>query len=79
MATLTVKNIPATLVTRLKRQAHRHHRSLNREVIACLERAIAAAPIDVDAELARIRTVRAPIRMRLDDATLRRLKSAGRQ
>ena len=75
MATLTVKNISDVLVKRLKRQAEHHHRSLNREVIACLERAIAAAPIDVDTELARIRAVRVPIRMRLDDATLRRLKS----
>ncbi|PYN97298.1 MAG: hypothetical protein DMD91_17975 [Candidatus Rokuibacteriota bacterium] len=79
MATLTVKNIPDALVKRLKRQAEHHHRSLNREVIACLGRAIVAPPIDVDAELARIRAIRVPVKMRLDDATLRRLKSAGRQ
>ena len=79
MATLTIKNVPDTLVKRLKRQADHHHRSLNREVIACLERASAAVPIDVDAELARIRAIRVPVRMRLDDVTLRRLKSAGRQ
>jgi len=79
MATLTIKNVPATLVKRLKRQADHHHRSLNREVIACLERASVALPIDIDAELARIRALRVPVRMRLDDVTLRRLKSAGRR
>ena len=79
MATLTVKNIPATLVKRLKRQAEHHHRSLNREVIACLERAIAAPSIDVDAELARIRAVRVvPAGGPLTDALISRYKRAGR-
>ena len=79
MATLTVKNIPDTLVKRLKRQADRQHRSLNREVIACLERATAAMPIDVDAELARIRAVRVvPAGGPLTDAEISRYKRAGR-
>ena len=79
MATLTVKNISDVLVKRLKRQAEHHHRSLNREVIACLERAIVAPPIDVDAELARIRAVRVvPAGGPLTDAEISRYKRAGR-
>ena len=41
MATLTMKGIPATLHEGLKRRALRNRRSLNGEVIACLEEIIA--------------------------------------
>lgn len=79
MATLTIKNVPEPLVDRLKRQAALHRRSLNLEVIACLEGATQAAPIDPEALLARIRAVRkAPARAPLTDTALARLKSHGR-
>jgi len=79
MANLTIKNAPATLVRRLKRQAAVHRRSLNLEVIACLETATYAAPVDPEALLARARSVRrTPAGPRLTDARLARLKAAGR-
>jgi plasmid stability protein len=79
MATLTIKNVPEPLVRRLKARATLHRRSLNREVIACLEALAQAAPVDPDALLARVREVRrAPAGGRLNDRTLERLKSAGR-
>ena len=37
MATITLKNVPDDLHRRLKAQAARNHRSLNREVIRTLE------------------------------------------
>jgi plasmid stability protein len=37
MATLTLKNVPDELVTRLKAEAARNRRSLNQEAIARLE------------------------------------------
>jgi len=57
MATLTVKNVPQPLVRRLKARATLHRRSLNREVIACLEVLAQAAPVDAEALLARARCV----------------------
>jgi len=79
VATLTIKNIPDPLVRRLKTQAVRHRRSLNLEVIACLEAAARAVPIDPEALLARARAVRrAPVGLRLGDRTLNRLKVYGR-
>ena len=47
MATLSIKNVPDTLVKRLKSQAATNRRSLNREVIAMLEGATRSMPIDV--------------------------------
>ncbi len=79
MATLTVKNVPDLLVRRLKARATLHRRSLNREVIACLEALAQAAPVDPEALLARAREVRrVPADGRLTDRTLKRLKAAGR-
>lgn len=79
MATLTIKNVPDPLVRRLKRQATRHRRSLNLEVISCLERAVQAVPVDVEGILARARAVRrTPVGITLTDALLEKLRSAGR-
>jgi len=79
MATLSVKNVPEPLVRRLKRQAALHRRSLNLEVIACLESAAQAVPVDVEATLARVRALRkTPVGFRVTDKLLGRLKSQGR-
>ena len=62
MATLTLRNVPDDLVTRLKARAKRHRRSLNNETIAALELADAAvvpAAVDQEAALARIREIQA--------------------
>ena len=37
MATITFKNIPDDLYEQLKQAAHAHHRSVNSELIHCLE------------------------------------------
>ena len=79
MATLTVKNIPQPVVDKLKQQAMLHRRSLNLEVIACLEAAVESNPVDSEALLARIRALRVrPSRVRLTDRLLTQLKAAGR-
>ncbi len=79
MATLTIKNVPDLLVRRLKTQVALHRRSLNLEVIACLETAAQAVPVDPDALLARARAVRhTPVHVCLTDRTLNRLKAHGR-
>src|SRR5438105_12431340 len=44
--TLTLKNVPVTLHTRLKESAERNRRSLNSEVLMRLESAMAAPVVD---------------------------------
>ena len=79
MANLTIKNVPKPVVRRLKARAALHRRSLNLEVIACLETLVQAVPMDPDALLARVRAIRRiPARTRLTDRALARLKAAGR-
>lgn len=80
MATLTVKNVPDRLVRRLKRQASLHHRSLNLEVISCLEAATGTTRVDPDALLAAARAARiTPAGLRLTDRVVTRMKNAGRR
>jgi plasmid stability protein len=79
MANLTIKNVPKPVLRRLKARAVLHRRSLNLEVIACLESLVQSAPVDADALLARVREIRRrPARARLTDRVLTRLKAAGR-
>ena len=79
MPSLTIRNMPQEVLDRLREKAASARRSLNSEVLACLEAAAQATPLDPDALLARIRAVRrTPARLRLTDRTLNRLKSEGR-
>ncbi len=57
-ANLTLKNIPDGIYDRLKEAAKAHHRSLNNEVIACLEQALMPASVGPGEHLARARLIR---------------------
>lgn len=58
MPTLTVKNIPDELYERLKLSAAEHRRSLNSEILVCLERALFSERVDPQAVLARADSLR---------------------
>jgi len=59
MPTLTVKNIPDELYMQLKRHAELNRRSLNSEIIVCIERAVRSRRIQPDVILTRARRLRA--------------------
>ena len=58
MPTLTIKNIPDDLYVRLKEAARAHRRSLNSEVLYCVERMLVPYKIDVSGHLATARNLR---------------------
>ncbi|HEU4628500.1 MAG TPA: Arc family DNA-binding protein [Gemmatimonadaceae bacterium] len=58
MATLTVKNIPTELYERLRASAAEHRRSLNSEILVCLERALHSERLDPATQLARVDALR---------------------
>ena len=58
MITLTIKNIPPEIYERLKIQAKNNHRSINKEAISILEKAVSIPPLDVEATIARARKIR---------------------
>jgi antitoxin FitA len=58
MPTLTVKNIPEVLYDHLKERAALNHRSLNSEIIACIEQSISRRRVDPAQMLVRARALR---------------------
>ncbi len=58
MPTLTLKNIPDDLYIHLKEIAKIHRRSLNSEILYCLERSLGAHKIDLAEQLATARSLR---------------------
>jgi len=58
MRTITLKNVPDDLYEHLKGAAALHRRSINSEVLFCLERAMHARRIDTTATLIRARELR---------------------
>ena len=79
MPTITLKNIPEPLYRCLKRSADRHRRSLNSEILVCLESVLAPGRYDV-AELIEVaRAVREKTASyHLTDVQLDAAKRSGR-
>ena len=79
MPTITVKNIPDKLYERLKQSAESNRRSINSEIIVCIERAVSTRPVDVAAVLARARRLREKTAAHpISNEELTRAKVAGR-
>ena len=58
--TITLKSIPDEIYAQLRQSADLHHRSLNSEVIACLERVLLPVTIHPEERLLRIQRLRLP-------------------
>ena len=70
MPTLTIKNLPPDTYRRLKRAAAAHRRSLNSEMIVCLERALGvrrSSPAELRPRAAELRAAwqGAPLTMKV--------------
>lgn len=79
MATITVKNIPPDLYEQLKLYAAANRRSINSEIIVCIERVVRSQQIDPEATLARARQIRqSTIEFPISDADFNAAKLAGR-
>jgi plasmid stability protein len=80
MPNITIKGIPADLYLLLKRRAADHRRSINREVLVCLEQALRSHPVDAVEMLARVDAVRERLAMPPWTADeLRAAREAGRE
>lgn len=79
MANITIKDIPPELHQRLKERAARNRRSLNSEVIRCLEDAVGPRKVSVEQELENINVLRESLKgYKLSNEFLKRAKDQGR-
>ncbi|MCB0296004.1 MAG: Arc family DNA-binding protein [Calditrichaeota bacterium] len=79
MPAITVKNIPADLYHRLKESANLHRRSVNSEILYCLEKALRVQRIDPETFLTRIEKIQQSLSVPpLTDEFLKKAKEEGR-
>ena len=79
MPTITLKNIPDPLYEKLKAAARLSHRSLNSEIIYCVERVLETHKVDVEEHLRLARQLRlATASYLLTDEQLDEAKRQGR-
>jgi plasmid stability protein len=80
MATLTLKNVPDTLVRRLKEEARQNRRSLNQETLLRLEGSLGQRSPDVERTIASLERLHATMEHLppVDDEFIDRAKREGR-
>ena len=79
MPALTIKNIPDELYDRLKEAARAHRRSMNSEILYCVERTLVPYKTDVSGHLAIARKLREKTASyTLTDGLLDTVKNDGR-
>lgn len=79
MATITVKNIPEGLYEKLKQRAKSRNRSVNKEIIVCIQEALESRRVDPESFLARIEGLNSQMPAPpLTDKMLRRARTVGR-
>ncbi len=79
MPNLTLKKISSDLYERLKHSANQHHRSLNSEVLVCLEQTLTSTPVEPGEFLTRLDRLHDGLNLSpLTDEALIRAQSEGR-
>ncbi len=79
MATVTIKGIPTSVYRRLKRVAETNRRSVNREIIARLERSLHDRAVSADEVLSAARDLRERMGgVWVSDEDVAEAKAAGR-
>ena len=77
--TLTLKNIPDAIYDRLKAAAQTNRRSMNSEVIVCLESVLLPIQVTTSVRLARAQELRAALpQVKFKASDINRLKREGR-
>jgi plasmid stability protein len=80
MATVTFKNIPDDLYEQLKQSANAHRRSVNSELIHCLEKMFKPSPISADELAEKARVLRGRVATeRLDTDEINAARNQGRE
>ena len=75
MAAITIKDIPDSLHEALKKRSSLNRRSLNKEIISCLEEVLNPKKISVDDFLFKIKENRENLNIKLTDKIIEESKN----
>ena len=78
MPTLTIKKVPEALCQKLRARAQRHHRSMNGEIIACLEQMLMPVPREAEALIREAEALNHRTSITFDDKLIEQGKREGR-
>ncbi|MDY6904410.1 MAG: DNA-binding protein [Thermodesulfobacteriota bacterium] len=79
MQTITVKNIPPEIHKSLKNMAKINRRSLNGEIIYCLEKYTKMSTVDTRQLISKARNIRSRINHTFSDQEIENAKNEGRR
>ncbi len=79
MSTITLKSIPPFLHFELKKRAELNKRSLNNEILVCLESFLGFRNIDKNQYLEEVRNFRNSIKSKITQDMIDDLKNVGRK
>lgn len=79
MVAIIVKSIPEDIHKSLKNMAKRNHRSLNNEIIYCLEKYTKIVKINSVSLMKKARDTRSKIKHKFSDKEIQNAKSQGRK
>ncbi len=79
MSTITLKSIPPFLHFELKKRAELNKRSLNNEILVCLESFLGLRNIDKNQYLEEVRNFRSSIKSKITQDMINDLKNVGRK
>lgn len=78
MNSITVRNIPDSLHKKLKKRSRLFRRSLNSEIIKCLEEALMPNKNEIEQLLERSNTIRSKLSFTILNEDINTAKSSGR-
>lgn len=79
MGTITLKNVPRHVHTEIKKRAEKNHRSINNEIITCLETILGLRADEADDIINRIDKVQKGMKFVLSDLDIQKAKTEGRK
>jgi antitoxin FitA len=79
MPSILVKNVPQNLHQAIKERAKRHFRSVNNEIIACLDNILFPNFVDPEIQIEKVRNLRKLVKGFLTDEILVEMINEGRK
>jgi plasmid stability protein len=79
MATITLKNVPREVHFNIKKRAEKNHRSINGEIIACLEKILGLCEEEADSILAKMEEAHKGLKFKVTLKEVQEAKIEGRK